>query len=75
MSNRSESLTWNHVPEADGGHGDEGEVEGVEKGPFSLPNLEDERGHREEDGEGHEPHQHHDHVLAESYLHCNEESR
>ena len=64
------SLTWNHVAEADGGHGDEGEVERVQKGPFPLPNLEDERRHRQEDGEGHERHKRGEEVLAESDLHC-----
>ena len=63
------SLTWDHVAEAYGGHGDEGEVECVQEGPFPLPYLEDESRHREEDGEGHEPHDSYEEVLAESYLH------
>lgn len=37
------ALTWNEVPEADGGHGDEAEVEAVVEGPVLLPQHEEAR--------------------------------
>ena len=69
-SRLSLSLTWDHVSEADGGHGDEGEVEGVEEGPLPLPDLEDERRHREENGEGNKAQEVRQDVLPESHLNC-----
>lgn len=37
-------LTWDHVSEADGGHGDEAEVDGVEEAPV-LVDGEEVRAH------------------------------
>ncbi len=41
--------TWDDVPEPDGGHGDEAEVEGLEEGPL-LPDGEDAGADAQEDG-------------------------
>ena len=48
-------LTGDKVPEADGGQGDEGEVDGVEVGPVRLQLGEEDGGHEDEEGHaGHE---------------------
>ena len=54
------NLTRNDVPEADGGHRDEAEVEGVEEGPV-LEVGEDGAAEAEEDGqEAESDERHHD---------------